>query len=263
MAEPHKTLRLRSVDPGIVQISLATGRGNPMSAAFLDELESVLDTLEVTPPRALVIDGGDGKLFSGGFDVAELLTFPRETLRRFFQRFSEVLARLTELPTPTLAAIHSSAVAGGFILPLACDFRIVQTSDTARLGLSEVDLGLAVPAAAQVLLAARTSGPAAMRLTLFGTLITPEEALTLGYADMLAPDAQSQAMAMAQALARKPGDGARVTKLATARPLADRARQAERVSFERFFETWYSEAAQAALTALASRLTATEPTSPP
>ncbi len=247
------TLCWEEIDPQIVRLSLDHGRGNALSLQLVDELESALGDLEALPPRALVLDGGRGKLFCGGFDLTEVLTFNERDLRRFFRRFFELLARLAELPCPTLAAVHGSAIAGGLLLSLGCDLRVVQYGDL-EIGLTEVDLGVAVPAGGQVLLAERTSPSASLRLSLFGSLISPEEALDLGYANVLAEDARAEAIALAKALACKPGDAAGLTKAVVGAELARRVREADARGFEAFFSSWRSAAAQEKLRALATKL---------
>lgn len=245
-------LSWEQLDPGVVRLSLDHGPGNPLTRQLVDELEGVLGDLEAAPPRALLLDGGAGRLFSGGFDLAELLAFDDRDLRRFFKRFFELLARLVELPCPTVAAVHASAVASGFLLPLACDFRVVQTGDH-KLGLTHVDLGVAVPAGSQLLLAARTTPAVAARLAAFATLLTPDEALAVGYASALHPDARAEALALARLLADKPGVGAATTKLLAAAPLARAVREADAAGFDAFLASWRSPAAQHKLRALAAR----------
>jgi len=248
-------LSWEQIDPGIVRLSLDHGGGNPLSRQLVDELEGVIGDLEAEPPRALVLDGGTGRLFSGGFDLIEVLDFDRRDTRRFFKRFFELLARVVELPCPSIAAVHGSAVAGGFLLSLACDFRVVEDGPH-KLGLSEVDLGVAVPPSGQVLLAARTSAAVSLRLSTFGTLLTPDEALACGYAELLANDARAEAIALARALAAKPGFAVAMTKRAAGKELARRMREADSVSFDDFVATWWSEPAQERLRDLARRLAA-------
>lgn len=246
-------LSWENLDPSIVRLSLDNGSGNALSRQLVDELEGVLGDLEAAPPRALVLDGGNAKLFSGGFDLTELMTFDARDTRRFFKRFAELLARLTELPCPTVAAIHGTAVAGGFLLAAACDFRVVQDADL-KLGLTEADLGVAVPAPGQVLVAARTSPAVALRLSTFGTLLTPEEALSIGYANILHPDAQAEAIVLARYLAEKPGGGVSVSKRLAGAALAQEIRAADARGFEAFYDSWMSPEAQQKLRSLASRL---------
>lgn len=246
-------LSWENLDPQIVRLSLDNGRGNALSRQLVDELEGVLGDLEAAPPRALVLDGGNAALFSGGFDLVELMSFDARDTRRFFKRFAEILARVTELPCPTIAAIHGTAVAGGFLLAAACDFRVVQDADL-KLGLTEADIGIAVPAPAQVLVAARTSPSVSLRLSTFGTLLGPEEAMAIGYASIVHPNAQAEAIKLARVLAEKPGDGVSVTKRLAGAALAQEIRAADARGFEAFFDSWMSPAAQQKLRALASRL---------
>jgi len=239
---------------GIVRLSLATGAGNPINADMLEAFDDHLSELEVAPPRALIIDGGNGKLFCGGFDVKSILAYSRAEMLRFFRSFCSVLARLTALPCPTIAEIKSHAIAGGFIVPLACDFRVVDDGDF-KLGAGEVDLGVPVPAGAQVLLAARTNRAVASRLVMFASMLSPREAHEIGYANILAETGgQGTAQEYAETLAGKPGTGLRATKRFMALDLADQVRAADARHEEEFIDTWFSPAAQAKLLELAETL---------
>ncbi len=243
----------QDLEDEVVRLSLSAGAGNPISPALVAAFEQHLADLEVDAPRALVLDGGPGKLFSGGFDLKTVLDFSQRQMRGFFRDFCETVARLVELPAPTFAAVHGHAIAGGFILPLACDFRVVQ-SGPLKLGLGEVDLGIPVPAGTLVLLGARTTPATAARLSMFATMMTPEEAADAGYADVVAADAQAEAVVLARTLANKPGAGVRVTKQILARQLAQQMREADQRWLDRFMEAWFADEAQDKLRALTERL---------
>ena len=86
------------------------------------------------------------------------------------------------MPCPTVTAVNGHCIAGGFILSLASDLRIVK-SGKLKLGLSEVDLGVCVPAGPQILLAARTSESHALRVGMLGHLFGGEEANPAGRQD--------------------------------------------------------------------------------
>ena len=202
---------LRS-DPGdgVVVLRLNNGDDNVLSPDLMVMLDSHLGDLEVDPPRTLVLEGGEANFFSGGFDLKALVRFGRREMAYFLRTFSETLARIIELPAPTLCCVNGHAIGGGFILPLACDLRVVQDGDF-RLGLNEVNLAAPVGAGAQLLLSARTSPGASMRLSLFGTPISPAEVADLGYADVLTDEARVDVLELAQTLATKPGTGASAT----------------------------------------------------
>ncbi len=244
----------REETDGITRLSLASGTGNPLTPEILAELRQAVADLHARPPRALVLDGGAGKLFSGGFDVPTIATYDRPALSAFFGGFLTIVDRLLVLPCPTVVAIHGSAIAGGFILSLAFDLRVVQRGSL-KLGLSEVDLGIAVPAGTQVLLAERTSPQVARRLSLTGEYIGADEAARVGYADYLVDDAQAEALALATRLAAKPGAGASETRGFHAEALRQRVAAADAEFLEPFLDTWLSPPAQARLRALAARLT--------
>jgi len=242
----------RTDHPGrVVQLSLNNGGGNAMNAAVLEALHEALDGL--TGARALVLDGGSAKLFSGGFDLTEIAGHERPQLSRFFERFMGVLDRVLRLDCPTVVAVHSHALAGGFILSLAFDLRVVATADL-KLGLNEVDLGVMVPASTEALLAIRTSPQVATSYAMSGRLFGPDEAARIGYADLLAEDAQAQALEIASALAAKPGSGTALTRRRAGDRLADLVDAEEREHREAFLDSWFSPEAQAGLKAVAERL---------
>jgi len=249
-------LQIQKLEHGVVRMSLASGGGNPLTPELLDELSAALDALEAEPPRAFVLDGGTGKLFSGGFDVVRIAPYDRDELNRFFGGFTRSVLRIITLPCPTLVAVHSAAVAGGFILCNAFDLRIVGDNPRIKLGLSEVDLGIAVPAGTQTLLAERSSPQFARRVALTATLFDPETARSEGWADELSGDPQARALEWATALARKPGDAVATTKRFHAGRVAAASHAADEEWMSEFLDSWMSPAGQAGLQALVAKLTA-------
>ncbi len=183
-----------------------------------------------------------------------IATYGREELRAFFTGFLEIVQGILRLEAPSICAVHGPAIAGGFILSLACDLRVVGPG-ARKLGLSEVDLAIAVPAGTQVLLAARTNLQTSLNLAMSAHTIGPEEARAVGYADELADNPVARALEIARSLAEKPGRGAAVTRLFPGLALADRALEADRAHLERFLDTWMSPEAQRRLQALAAHLT--------
>jgi enoyl-CoA hydratase/carnithine racemase len=86
--------------------------------------------------------------------------------------------RLANFSKPTIAAINGHCFGGGLELALACDFRIA--AKRAKLGQTEVNLGL-VPGAGGTQRLVRMLGQAkAKELVLLGTRLTSEEAATIG-----------------------------------------------------------------------------------
>jgi enoyl-CoA hydratase/carnithine racemase len=246
-------LKIEKHAGGVVVLTLNSGSGNPLSPGLVSDLSAVMVELASDPPRAIVLGAGESKVFSAGFDLPAVGEYDPEHLTAFFVGFLGVVDRMLRLPCPIVAAVGGHAIAGGFILSLACDFRVVGTARK-KLGLSEVDLGAAVPAGAQLLLAERTSAQASRLLCQTGALIGPEEAFRIGYADELAEDANARALELATTLASKPGSAVATTKLLLGHDLADRAQAADREGMEPFLATWFSPEAQAAISGLIRKL---------
>jgi len=246
-------LKIEKHDTGVVVLTLSSGSGNPLSPGLVSDLSTAMVELSADPPRAVVLGAGASKVFSAGFDLPTVGEYDPEHLTAFFEGFLGVVDRLLRLPCPIVAAVGGHAIAGGFILSLACDFRIV-SSGRMKLGLSEVDLGAAVPAGAQVLLAERTSPQVSRYLCQTASLIGPDEAFRVGYADELAEDANERALELATSLATKPGTAVGATKLLLGSELADRVQAADRVGMEPFLATWFSPEAQTAIAGLVRKL---------
>ena len=236
---------------GVVQLSLNNGGGNALSAAVLEAIHEALDGLG--DARALVLDGGSAKLFSGGFDLTEIVDYERAQLATFFERFMGILDRVLRLDCPTVIALHSHALAGGFILSLAFDLRVVAKREL-KLGLNEVDLGVMIPASTEALFGLRTSPQIALSYGMSGRLFGPEEAFRIGYADLLADDAQAHALAVATGLAQKPGRGASLTRRRAGERIAEIVDAEEKEHREAFLDSWHSPEGQRGLRAVAERL---------
>jgi len=248
-----KTHLFEELPNGIARLSLNSGSGNPMTPDFLDELNQRLQALSKTPPRALILDAGDSKIFSGGFALPVIAPWNRDQISSFFANFLDALHHLLLLPCPTFCALNGHAIAGGFILSLGCDFRVVRSGNL-KLGLSEVDLGVAVPLGTQVLFAERTSNHAALKYSMTGHLFNSDTALETGYAVAIAENACDKAVELATALAQKPGKGVADTKLLYATELSRRVREADEKGLGRFLDSWFSESGQKNIQALAKKL---------
>lgn len=120
-------------------------RRNALSIQMLDELERLIDTLEAENHDVVILVlTHEGPAFCSGTDLSALASVLSEesALRAFLGRIVRLFARIERLPLPTIAAIDGVAVAGGFELALACDFRILRADSW--VSLPEVSLG-AVP----------------------------------------------------------------------------------------------------------------------
>lgn len=163
-------------------------KGNALTLAMLDQLESAVKTVETDPfLRALVLRG-NGRFFCTGGDIEAWGGLsPDDMARHWILRGIEVFERVATLPQPVVAVISGHALGGGLELALAADVRIAVT--TAKLGMPEVGLGM-IAGWGGVRKLAETIGVArARQMTLVGSAIEARQALDWGLVTALAEDA--------------------------------------------------------------------------
>ena len=202
----------------------------------------------------LVLAGGP-KVFSAGLDVPFLLSLPdAAALRDAWEHFLDAARALANSPVPVVAAIDGHAPAGGCVLALCCDYRVM-ASGPFRIGLNETQVGLVAPEGIQRLMR-RVIGPyRAERLLVSGRLVDSAQALALGMVDELAgvDEVAIRAHAWLQALLQLPRAPMLQTR-ALARADLVAALQPDLIDTERFVAAWHDPDTQAGLHALAARL---------
>lgn len=238
---------------GIVRVILQSGRGNPLTPQVLTELNDTFAELMAAPPRGVILDADGSKVFSGGFALPIIAYWDRDRIRSFFNDFLQVIHKILLLPCVTVTALEGSAVAAGFIISLATDFRIVK-DEGIKMGLPEVNMGVALPAGARVLFGLRTSFQQALQYSLKGELFDPQAAQEIGYATKLSSDPLKDALDFVHYFASKPGNGVGATKTMAGQDLIDAMKKADEAFMEDFLDTWFSEVGQNAVQAQAERL---------
>jgi 3-hydroxyacyl-CoA dehydrogenase len=119
-----------------------------------------------------------GRTFFAGADITEFGKPPQAP------SLAEVIATIEAMPKPVIAALHGTALGGGFELALACHFRVAAA--TARVGLPEVKLGL-LPGAGGTQRLPRLIGPEkALKIIVTGDPVGSAEALADGIVDEIA-----------------------------------------------------------------------------
>jgi len=246
---------LETTDHGPVrELRLARPPANALDPALLAALRAGLAAARDDGAEAVVLSGAPGR-FSYGLDVPVLLGLGRSAIGGVWRDFFGLMRDIAISPIPTVAALTGHSPAGGTVLALFTDYRVMAQGDY-RIGLNEVQIGLPVP---DVLLRALTyvvGARQAERLAVAGLLIDPAEALRCGLVDEVVPvDAVvPRAVAWARELLARPRLAMSLTR--------DRARWPLRTSLETFDDTaidaitdqWFSPESQAALKALVARL---------
>ena len=167
---------------------------NVLSRDVLQELGVLLEPLEQSPPRALVIRSGKPGGFIAGADIKEFTGLQNAEQGFELTRAGQlVLDRLAALPCVSVAAIHGFALGGGLELALACRYRVAVDDERLALGLPEVQLGIH-PGFGGTVRSVRLLGVRpAMDLMLTGRSVRAQRALRSGLVDRLVPASELDA----------------------------------------------------------------------
>lgn len=224
----------------VAVLRMRAGRANAMEPAFVHELGARLAELAAGDARAAVLTG-DGRCFSAGLALPELYPLDRAAMRAFMLDFERTMEAAFALPLPLVAAIDGHAIAGGCVLALQCDRRVM-AEDAGRIGLSEAALGIGLPASALEPLRAAVPASSLVPIALEGRLFDPREALALGLVDEVVPRAslEARAIELARALAAGGREAYAQIKGALRAPVLERMRATRERELDRWLDTWLS-----------------------
>jgi Delta3-Delta2-enoyl-CoA isomerase len=148
---------------------------------FLAEANTALDAIDSTAGPAALVTTATGKIWHNGLDLEYMATLGDRFLD-YVGDVQELLARFLTLPVPTVAAVQGHAFAGGTMLALTHDVRVMR-ADRGYLCLPEVDLGMPFSDGMSSLIAAKLEQPALHRMAVLGERIGGAVALALGAVD--------------------------------------------------------------------------------
>ena len=165
-------------------ITLDRGKSNALNREMITELNDILTNISSDPNIAGVIITGKEPFFSAGLDLIELYNYNEEEAESFWHLFLKFIANITAFKKPMVAAINGHSPAGGCVIALACDYRVMAEGKYI-IGLNEVPVGIIVPNSIFNLYSFWIGSANASRSLLEGKLFTPEEALQVGLVDEL------------------------------------------------------------------------------
>jgi len=218
---------------------------NALDDALIGALESELARLHGAGAPPLVLASAHRTIFCPGLDLRKADGLSREAMRAFMVRFNTLLRRLVGYPGPTVAALAGHAIAGGCLMALACDRRVMAAWG-ARVGLSEINLGIPVPAGAVHMLVALYPTRTVEQLVLEGDGFPGERALEFGLVERLAePEAVlAGAVEVAAHLASRPAAAFAAAKAFLRHDLVRVMEERDAAEGERFLDLWYDPTTQ-------------------
>ncbi|WP_225763268.1 3-hydroxyacyl-CoA dehydrogenase NAD-binding domain-containing protein [Stenotrophomonas sp. Marseille-Q4652] len=190
-------------EDGVVVLTLdrLNSAVNAMSQDVLLELGDLVERMGIDPPKGVVVRSGKPAGFIAGADLKEFQEFDRQgTVNDAIRRGQNVYQKLSELPCPTVAAIHGHCLGGGAELALACRYRVASNDSSTRIGLPETQLGIFPGWGGSARLPQLVGAPAAMDLMLTGRTLSASAARGIGMVDKVVAPAVLVDTAVALAL---------------------------------------------------------------
>lgn len=230
------------IDEKIATITLNRPKVNALNEPLIDELRAAFDNIENDNDINAVILRGKGSFFSFGFDVPGFMSYPKDSFERYVFSYSELIKKIFMFPKPVVAALNGHTVAGGCILALACDFRIM-VSGKAKIAMNEITFGSTLFTSAVEMLRYAAGSKSSQDIVYSGKMLSAEEAFSLGLIDKSAneDDFISIVAKTAQYFAAKDlvafNSIKKLLKLETIKKIDEE----EKDTISEFVDIWYSE----------------------
>ncbi len=158
---------------------------NALNTTLMEALSGALAELRADGAPPVLLASSHGVLFCPGWDLKSLADAERNEVSSALGRFNRLVLDLFSYPGPTGAAIQGHAVAGGCLLALCCDLRIM-AAGRPRIGLSELNLGVPVPLSSLMMLRERLAADVVEELVVGGDGCNAERAKDLGVVHRIA-----------------------------------------------------------------------------
>jgi 3,2-trans-enoyl-CoA isomerase len=246
---------LQTLDHGPVrELRLDRPPANALSPDLISALRQAVESAPGEGARALVVSGSP-RMFSGGLDVPHLIQLDRPAIAATWRDFYAMMRALATCPVPLAAAVTGHAPAGGAVISLFCDYRVMSEGDF-KIGLNEVPVGIPLPPVIFKAMRRVVGSRQAERLSVQGLLISGDEALRVGLVDELAAPERTveRAVEWCRSLLALPPRAMAATRDLARADLAALFAEETGAEIEGVLEDWFGEETQRTLRGLMEKL---------
>ncbi len=239
---------------GVAEVRLSRPKVNAINERVVRELAQCFNEIREDDAVKVLILTGEGSFFSFGFDVPELYDYEKKDFTKFMFNFSDMLTNLFLFPKPVLAALNGHAIAGGCILALACDYRLM-AGGKAKISLNEITFGSTLFTSAVEMLRFLVGSRNASAILYSGRMYSAEEALRVGLIDRIVSGDEllSSARSIAGDHIDKGALAFKGIKSLLRNRIADYIKAFEKGSILAFVDIWYSESVRSSLSKIVIR----------
>jgi len=174
---------------GISVFTMKRTPANSLDLSMLTEFNIALEKLENDKRcKGLIITSGVPRFFSAGVEFTELFKPKKDNLRAFWHTLQDFWLKLYGSRIVTVAAINGHAPAGGCLIAISCDYRLM-ASGNYTIGLNEALLGFPAPFWLIDTMVNTVGVKSAERALQLGAMYSSNEALALGLVDQVVSEA--------------------------------------------------------------------------
>ncbi len=168
---------------GIISLDRPDKR-NALSLGLLKQMIEVLESIKKDNEIRVVIIRSEGRVFSSGHDLSEMIGKNALFYKRLFETCSEMMELIRSIPQPVIGQIQGVATAAGCQLVAACDLAIA--SEEARFATPGIKIGLFCTTP-MVPLSRAVGRKKALEMLLTGDMISAREAERYGLVNKVVP----------------------------------------------------------------------------
>lgn len=180
---------LYQVNDGVARITLNTPSNlNAFNETMILDVLGALEEAQTDPEVKVVVIGANGKAFSGGGDIKEMIEGAKQDIVVFDKTvgpIAKVSMTIKKMPKPVIASVYGAVAGAAFNIAVACDFCIA--AENSKFIQAFVNIGL-IPDAGGLFLLTRSLGiNKAAHLAMLGTPVTAAEGKDLGFVYKVCP----------------------------------------------------------------------------
>lgn len=247
---------ITKVEDHIMHILLDRGKSNAMHLEMVDELIEVVIDAKNNPSVEGIILTGKEHFFTSGLDLITLYDYDRDQMENFWKSFMMLVRELVAFPKPSVAAVTGHSPAGGCVLAICCDYRVMADGEYI-IGLNEVPVGIVVPQNIFSLYSFWLGHSIAYRSLLEGKLFKPSEALAIGLLDEVVSfdRIQNAAIRKVKAVSQFEKNAWQSSKLNFRKDLIDSFSAGHEELIKQVLEQWWRPSTRAILKTIIENLT--------
>lgn len=220
-------------------------RANAIDGPFVEDMTRAAGEVEADGEvKGVLLASAHPRVFCPGLDLVGLVGLDRAAMKQFMDRFARMVWSLYGMGKPVVAAIGGHAVAGGCVLALTADYRVLGRGAT--IGLNEVRVGVPLPWTVATLLKASVRPERLSEVALLGKNFADEAAVEVGLVqELVGENFEAKCLERLAEFVDKDGPSlSRTKRHLRAHALAD-MKAHEAAHADEWLDTWFSASTRA------------------